>query len=237
MDSPFPVDMVSDITRFFKEVHPTLEPGRNLYDVVFSHPNFFPLQRKAEMVEMIRMARQIGPKTVMEIGSDKAGSLYHWCQCLPTVKTVIGCEVRGTPYAAQFEENFPDIHFGWTQDSMSRLGLEQVRETLIEEPFPQCIDVLFIDGDKSHFLTDFDNYLPMMNPKGIVFMHDIKDSPPRQAFEAVKKRGYETKEIIDISDYHVLRALGREPKDAYEGWLNHWKGNSCGVGVIYLGSK
>jgi cephalosporin hydroxylase len=53
-------------------------PGLDLYTEIFDHPWLFPLQRKAEMAAMMKLARSIEPKTVMEIGSDKGGSFYHW---------------------------------------------------------------------------------------------------------------------------------------------------------------
>src|SRR5688572_14395248 len=123
MDAPFPAEMMASIERFFKEVHPTLSWGQDVYPEVFETELFFPLQRQRELARMMQVARTVGghtcptcggdgqetfiklpedprpkgttqrcsqckgfgkvgggPTTVMEIGADKGGGLYHWCR-------------------------------------------------------------------------------------------------------------------------------------------------------------
>jgi hypothetical protein len=200
-----------------------------------------------------------GPVTVMEIGADKGGSLYHWCQCLPTVHNVIACEIRGTPYRHEFERAFPKIKFCWTLASKTDHGevlhwlkakakkigaeiTEQIGGMTIADvnslPAREPIDVLFIDGDKLGMLKDFDAYLPLMRkPGGIVFMHDISDDHPAEAFKALIRRGYKVDTIIDRSegiDAASRADRGEAPRNTHDGWLMHWRGRSCGVGVIRL---
>jgi predicted O-methyltransferase YrrM len=98
--------------------------------------------------------------------------------------------------------------------------------------------VLFIDGDKNGMLLDFDMYRPLMNDNSVVFLHDIRDGGPKKAFDAIRDRGYKTQTIINISDvYDAIEREGRgEPAATpYEGWLRHWRGRSCGVGVVFVG--
>lgn len=224
MDDPFPVGMVEEIEKFLA-TDSQRPPGKDIYEEVFNTSMFFPLQRQQELIQMIRIARAINPRTVMEIGADKGGGLYHWCKSLTTVKNVIACEIRGCPYQHAFNKTFPHINFFW----MERASLPPPRLPELQ------IDVLFIDGDKSFMVADFDAYLPMMNPRGVVFIHDIQDSPgPRDAFLNIKARGYRTHAIINTDDYLKLRGKTEPPATAHEGWLRHWRGRSCGVGVVYL---
>lgn len=217
MDAPFPLGMVEEIAEFLAK-DAERESGRTIYPEVFASNLFFPLQRQAEMVEMLLTAKTREPKAVMEIGADKGGSLYHWCKCLPSVQRVIACEIRGTPYKQHFEQAFPHIAFQWVEGPSLPV---QVAGPL---------DVLFIDGDKRLFAEDFDAYRPLMSDSGLVFMHDINErGGPRNAFERCKKLGYQCREIIDTSDYDL--ADGNTP---HEGWLRHWRGRSCGVGVVYM---
>jgi hypothetical protein len=219
--------MLEDIARFLADTHQMLPPGQDLYQEVFDTGLFFPLQRQAEMREMIREAKRVNPRFIMEIGADKGGGIYHWCKCISGVKTIAASEIRGTPYDTLFERAFPDIDFLWFGSSHPN-HLDPAER----------IDVLFIDGDKSRFTEDFKTYLPNMNPAGVVFMHDIKDrSPMRSAFERCKKMGYRTREIIDVSD--SSRALEKQLRGIpsttpHDAWLRHWGGNSCGVGVILM---
>lgn len=237
MDAPFPEGMLEEIRTFLTTVHPSLPAGLDLYPEMFRTSLFFPLQRQEELAEMMRLARQLKPKVVMEIGADKGGGLYHWCKCLPTVTDVIACEIRGTPYRDDFTEAFPHIWFWWApHSSQNPKTLNLVRRV---DSSSGPIDVLFIDGDKASMLQDFDTYLPFMASNGLVFMHDVTDSHgPKEAFEAVKARGYRTNLIHSIQDYTNLvrdtRYEGKRQRTPHQNWLLHWQGRSCGVGVIHL---
>lgn len=235
-DAPFPEAMLPNIEEFFQSEH-TREEGLNLYEDVFDTNLFFPLQRKRELVKMVEEARQVRPYTIMEIGTDKGGGFYHWCKCFPEAINLIACEYRGLPYAEEFEAAFPGKDFFWMEgSSRDKNNLTDLEDWLRGEK----IDVLFIDGEKTCFKQDFLTYLPLMNPEGIVFMHDVHEdsSPMREAFEYVCKRyNYRNKIILDNSE--VREAAKKDPETErvtpYEHWLRYWMGRSCGVGVIYLG--
>jgi hypothetical protein len=267
MDAPFPLAMMPDIEKFFREVHPTLKPGQDSYPEVFATELFFPLQRRRELEKMMQIARGTGPVcptcrgatmpmppsedadcktckgtcqgpvTVMEIGADKGGGLYHWCMCLPTVRNVIACEIRGTPYSELFCKAFLTPHFPYSgdcrmtwlnQSSYDQVTTDRVKRELTYGP----IDVLFIDGDKLGFLKDFYAYLPLMRqPGGVVFLHDITDKykgGPGEAFQILKDRGFRAESIVDTTE------VADADDTPHGGWLKHWRGRSCGVGVIYV---
>jgi hypothetical protein len=231
MDGPFPTSMVADIEEFFKTEH-TRPPGQLVYDDVFAVNTFFPLQRKAEMREMMKIATARSPEIVMEIGADKGGSLYHWCK-IPTVECVIACEIRGTPYKHLFEYHFPDIKFLWLEASSYDPQTVRLVSSFLDS-VPGIIDVLFIDGDKSGFLKDFEVYLPMLSGFP-VFMHDIRDPGPKESFDELKKRGFKCTTFFDVSDWEEEARkfeTGIPTSNEYQNWLRHWKGSSCGVGII-----
>lgn len=244
MDASFPDGMIPCIEKFF-ESEDTRAPGLDLYYDVFDTELFFPLQRKDETRVMIQAARSVNPRVVMEIGADKGGGLYHWCKSLPTVKQVIACEIRGAPYKHLFERHFPDIEFLWAEKGSTEvLRTGPVIEVRTQDVVAQWlqerdakIDVLFIDGCKLSMESDFDAYLPLMRKGGVVFIHDVQDREPRAAFERVKARGYRTRTVVLTGE--ATEALDREergypPKNPHEAWLRHWRGRSCGLGVIYL---
>lgn len=232
MDGPFPPTMVADIEKFF-ELEESRINGLGIYHDVFEVDTFFPLQRKNEMRKMLSRAGGTKPKVIMEIGADKGGSIYHWCK-VPGVTNIIACEIRGTPYKHIFDHHFPDIGFCWLEKSSYEGGsLDIVQEYL--EIIGSNIDVLFIDGDKSAFIEDFHLYQPLVSDRGLIFMHDIFDDAPKTAFYEVGYQGYNTEIIHDISEYNELAkrvSKGHSPVNAYENWLMHWRGCSCGVGVI-----
>jgi len=233
MDGPLPPTLAADWEAFLAADRSP--PGCDAYAEVFAHGTLFPLQRRRELAEMIRTARFRQPAVVAEIGADKGGGFYHWCKALD-IRKAICCEIRGTPYFGSFERAFPHLAFQWLPCSSRDPGaLRSVGEFLGSDR----IDVLFLDGDKGAFLADFDAWLPYMSPEGLVFLHDIQDRPLRDAFDAIRDRGYRCSTILDVSESREAeeREKAGEPiLTAHEGWLRHWRGRSCGVGVVELGS-
>lgn len=224
----YPQNMVAEIEHFLStESSRANYYGPSIFEGVYRSNLFFPLQRRLEMARMLEIAERVRPQVIMEIGCDKGGSLYHWSKLRPQL--MIACEIRGIPYQSAFAKAFPNVQFAWMERS--------------SRPAPNLkmkINVLFIDGDKSAMLEDFDAYLPLMHSKGVVFLHDIQDGGPRRAFELIKGRGYRTEMIIDITESTEALAraeAGVPPANPHEAWLRHWRGRSCGVGVVYLEKK
>lgn len=230
VDAAFPEGMVAEIEKFLAD-DAKRPAGQDLYDDVFLTGLMFPLQRQKELAWMMRRARERSPVTVMEIGADKAGGLYHWVKCLPSVKNVIACEIRGTPYRFAFERAFPDKNFFW-MPHCSRTP--DVRQEIVAAF--GGIDCLFIDGCKAHFEQDFDHYLPLLNADATVFMHDIQDRAPTIAYQSVSRReGVVATSYINTEDSYdalVREHNGVPPSGAHETWLRYWKGRSCGVGML-----
>ena len=94
------------------------------------------------------------------------------------------------------------------------------------------IDCLFLDGDKAEFLADFRTYRPLLAKAGVVFVHDITDDVPGEAFHRMEGRSKQR--LIDRTDWELSKRRGGDPSCAHEAWLRHWQGRSCGVGVVYL---
>lgn len=238
---PLPAGLVSAWERLLSQSEKlTLDPSPGVCEAVYADPILFPLQRQAEMAAMLRLAASRSPKVVGELGADKGGSVLHWC-LLPSVERVIACEIRGTPYARAFEASFPRIKFHWMPCPSRDVRALDALSGWLNWNGPNPIDVLFLDGEKAAFEADFDAYLPLMNPAGLVLTHDVTDEPTGAAFRRIAARGkYACREIIDRTDSD--RAVRRQEQGipaatAHEGWHRHWCGRSCGVGVIELGGK
>jgi predicted O-methyltransferase YrrM len=233
-DGPFPDGMVEEIAAVLAN-DAIIPDGQDLYPHIFEASLFMPLQRKKEMRQMMAAARRVPHATIMEVGTDRAGGVYHWCKGLQPHR-MIACEIRGTPYAPAFELAFPKIDFCWQfASSYDASTVRAIRKWLSSD----LIDVLFLDGDKNMFHADFEAYLPLMSPGGTIFMHDIRVHEPGQAFARaiLHPRVVRSEKIIDVSEYQELVDLntrGARPAGAYEDWLWYWVGQSCGVGVLKL---
>lgn len=238
MNDDYPKGMMEEIRKFFRDDHPWIvnRPYEHVVDEVFGSEAFFPLQRKAEMQKMLEMANDLLPTVVMEIGADKGGGLYHWC-LLPTVKSVIACEIRGLPYRDEFEKAFPHIHFLWLETSSYSPTTVQTVQDFLTFHDERRIDVLFIDGDKGHMKDDFALYKHLVrSPGGLVFVHDVQDDVPGRQFMELYP-AYKGEIILDKSEgIEAAERVknGEQPKNPHDAWLAHWFGRSCGVGVLRL---
>jgi predicted O-methyltransferase YrrM len=237
MDAPFPDWIVPDWEHFLSQEH---RRGKLVYDELFE-TNLFPLQRQRELAEVIAGLRRRPTKikTVMEIGADKGGTLYHWLQNFP-VERAIACEIRGTPYAALFEKTFPEVKFLWLNESSTTASCrDKVAAFLGETP----LDMLFIDGDKSHFGDDFDLYVPLMRGQGVAMMHDINDDNlPMQKDFLKRAANYNEMHVVILTEEadqnKCMRLMGRRERETpHTQWLDIWGHSSCGFGIINVGSR
>jgi predicted O-methyltransferase YrrM len=219
MDGPLPSNLVQCWEEFLTQPH-------NLEDL-FAHPVLFPLQRKREMEAMHQVARELNPQVVMEIGADKGGSVWAWLHEIPTITAIIACEIRGTPYSEIMAKAFPHIQFLWLPESSYE---ESTLDKVLQWLGDKCIDVLFIDGDKSHFDTDYNLYQQRVN--GVVFMHDVCDKPMKDAFLKCS-RGKERRILRNVTEWTELKNNLPETPTAYQSWMMYWGDRSCTVGVIH----
>jgi hypothetical protein len=232
-DEPLPYGLVEEIARVLREdLTPT---GLNLYDAVFESGLIFPLQRRGELAAMMATARRITPRTIMEIGADKGGGVYHWIKGhLPS--RFIGIEIRGTPYGDLFEAAFSPMRCKWISGSSYD---ERVVADVAAWLQGDLIDVLFIDGDKAMFHADFLAYLPLVRPGGIIFMHDVRDDAPGAAFRLAACHPRVRDHLGTESTLEVLESVARNvdgipAQNEHENWLRHWRGRSCGFGVLWV---
>ena len=183
---------------------------------------------------MMQLARSINPKVVYEIGADKGGGLYHWCKCLTSVKRVIACEIRGTPYRSLFEKHFPHLDFLWLEgSSYEPASVARVKKWLGADK----LDCLFIDGDKGQFVLDFELHQPFLSQGAIVFTHDVQYPAPFEAFKQIAPKGKRSEKVVDISESKEACARaeqGLPAASSHEEWLRIWQGQSAGFGVVYF---
>lgn len=238
MDDPMPDWIVPNWTTFLSEKRRPCNDGtfQELFDT-----DLMPLQRRAEITKMINLLLDMSPpvRTIMEIGTDRGTTFYHWLRAFPNLKKAVGVEIRGVPFARLFEKAFPDVQFLWVpSSSYAPSTVAKVREFLGEDK----LDYLFIDGDKSHFDTDFWLYRPMMADTGLMAMHDVFDnnSPMQNAYLNTSVHFTKRMAVIDHSDRDRLKE--RElvnpgfAKNSYQDWLRHWSYTSCGYGCVIAGS-
>lgn len=133
------------------------------------------LQKGAELAAFLSLVADLEPQVVVEIGSDRGGTLWAWQQ-LPSAPRVVGVTLPDGPYGSaamvKVNDHGCEIVYGDSHDPATRDRLEAV---LGGTP----VDMLFIDGDHTFqgVKADFELFSPLVRPGGIVAFHDICDHP------------------------------------------------------------
>jgi len=173
--------------RFLAEV--TLYNGsftpESAVEHVFNWDSLSPWQAPAELLEVARLVKAQRPKTVLEIGSAKGGTLFVWCQMADPQATVVSIDLPGGAFGGGYEgdripimrrlkQNQQRLHL-LRADSHRYETRHQVEEILKNGK----IEFLFIDGDHSYegVKQDFEMYSPLVRSGGIIGFHDIVEAP------------------------------------------------------------
>ncbi|MBU6402677.1 MAG: class I SAM-dependent methyltransferase [Verrucomicrobia bacterium] len=146
-----------------------------------------PLQVPSEIIPLLGLLARDPPKTVLEIGTAKGGSLFLFSRVAAEDATLISLDLPHGPfgggYAAwrgRFYRSFARARQqieSVRADSHARTTRDRVRNLLRGAP----IDFLFIDGDHRYegVRADFEDYSPLVRDGGWVGFHDIVPGPER----------------------------------------------------------
>jgi predicted O-methyltransferase YrrM len=144
-------------------------------------------QKLNELEPLIALVRERRPRTVVEIGTFKGGTLFALCQVadpnalivsidLPKGKGLFGGgyswrEGRRLRKFAQPGQTLKTLR----RDSHAPETVRQVEDLLGGRP----IDFLMIDGDHRYegVKRDWESWKPLVAPGGLIAFHDILDHP------------------------------------------------------------
>lgn len=138
--------------------------------------------------ELRRFADVLGehePKTVLEIGTAKGGTLYLWSRLCAEGATMVSIDMPGMMGSVRPTNRALYRKFGRSRgvtihtidaDSQVEPTRKRAEELLAGKP----VDFLFIDGDHSYegVQRDFELYAPLVRPGGLVVFHDIAIGAP-----------------------------------------------------------
>lgn len=187
----------------------------NLVDFSLNSPAISPLQTRSEIVEYARMVDELRPKTILEIGTYRGGTLFIHSRLAAPRATLISVDLPGSwlgncwrwahaPIFKRFTREGQTLHL-LRADSHRQETLSAVTRLLDGRP----LDLLFVDGDHSYsgVRADFEMYSPLVRPGGIVAFHDIAEQPlPCEVarFWNEVKLGYHYKEILHSPAEHAM---------------------------------
>jgi cephalosporin hydroxylase len=170
-----------------------------------------PYQNPSELIELTKIVRDKQPKTVVEIGTDRGGTLYVWTQALPTANRFISIDLPGGDFGGGYSEGRAQFYKSFTDKDLTCIRQnshhEETKQQLKENLQDHSIDFLFIDADHTYegVKQDHKMYKDLVSDNGIIAFHDIvpNDTAPAIGVDTYweeLKENHTTKEIIADPD-------------------------------------
>ncbi|WP_428388112.1 O-methyltransferase [Mucisphaera sp.] len=188
-------------------------PARVALPFVFKAKGHFkaiaPRQNPSEIEALYLLVREQQPRTVVEIGTSRGGSLYLWCQAAHPQAHIVSIDMPG----GSFGGSYPDCRepfykaFATGQQTVDLIRadshLADTRNQTAQALNHQPVDFLFIDGDHRYegVKQDFQLYAPLVRPGGLIAFHDILPRPDMPDIQVHKlwndiRDRYDTREIV-----------------------------------------
>lgn len=137
------------------------------------------MQIPQEITALAKAVSDLKPKTILEIGTSRAGTLLIWASIAS--ERVITCDIQEMHVQEEFLKSLKPLNSNCeitplSGNSHSSAFKQKVIETLAGNP----VDFLFIDGDHTAegVTADFNDYKDLVRPGGIIAFHDIVESQP-----------------------------------------------------------
>jgi cephalosporin hydroxylase len=165
-----------------------------------------------EFAQLVSLLRERRLKTVVEIGSDRGGTLYAWCRLAEPDALIVSIDLPGGAFGrGQVELATLAQKYAQPGQSLNCLAGDShdpaIYRQLLELLGKTPIDFLMIDGDHTYegVKRDFELYSPMVSPGGVIAFHDTLPHEPSSGCEVDRfwkevSRHYQTREFVDPFD-------------------------------------
>lgn len=187
-----------------------------------------PRQNPQEIETLYKTVCRLAPKTVLEIGTARGGTLYLWTQAAAEDATIVSVDLPGgkfggaypdcrIPFYRAFARESQHVHL-LRRDSHERATYDEVHRLFGARP----VDFAFIDGDHTYqgVKADFQLYGPLVRPGGLIAFHDILPRPGDTEIEVDRF----WREIRGV--YNSTELIGPDGS-----------GRRIGIGLITIGSE
>lgn len=144
-----------------------------------------PAQVRWEIENLAAIIKELKPKTVLEIGTAKGGTLFLACRLADPQALVISIDLPGGDFGGGYPEWKVPLYRTFSlpqqtlhllrEDSHAPATLEKIKTILGNRQ----VDYLFIDGDHTYegVKQDFQMFSPLVRPGGVIAFHDIAIHP------------------------------------------------------------
>jgi predicted O-methyltransferase YrrM len=170
-------------------------------------------QKISELEPLIALVRERRPRTVVEIGTHKGGTLYAWCQAAHPDALIISIDKPGGLFGGGYTEDQARAFQEFSGSGQELVTLRRdshrwtTRRKLRSLLGDRKIDFLMIDGDHTYkgVKRDWEIYEPLVAPGGLIAFHDILEHPEQPLCKVDElwneiAPGHETVEFTDPAD-------------------------------------
>ncbi|WP_371803617.1 class I SAM-dependent methyltransferase [Candidatus Lokiarchaeum ossiferum] len=194
----------------------------NVCQIKYLNVDIKPLQVRKEILALLQKVKDIKPKIIVEIGTNKGGTLALYTNVSQSDTKLISLDLPSGQFGGGYPEWKIPLYKSFARENQQikliRADSHELEslEILKNELNGQEIDFLFIDGDHTYegIKQDFEMYSPLVRSKGMIAFHDI----------VVHE---------NIDEVNVFQ-FWNEIKENYEYIENveDWDQKSCGIGII-----
>lgn len=197
---------------------------KSLVNFTFQLNNGFikPLQKKSEILQLLKYLKMNRPKTLLEIGTFSGGTLFLFTRIAANDVTIISIDLSEGRYGGGYPKLKEPLYRSFKLPNQNiillRCGshdhktLLKVKQLLNRKQ----IDFLFIDGDHSYngVKKDFEMYHPLVNENGLITFHDIVIH-------------YQDKTVAVFKFWNEIKK-----KYNFEEIVEDWNQGECGIGIL-----
>lgn len=211
--------------RFLAKLRDSSDEPWGWFDELSRSHFFRPLQKKSEILRLLKIIRTLKPKAVCEIGAAGCGTTFLLTQAVASNALLITIDLAFTASRMAALESFalPEQQLVCLQQNSH---LPQTLQLVKRQLAGKQLDVLYLDGDHTYegIKTDFEFYGPLVRPGGLIVFHDIvPDSQTRHGIRTSSDVGEVPKFWQELRPSH---AHTEEIVEDYEQ-------DGFGIGVLY----
>lgn len=161
------------------------------------------LQKRSEIVALAKAVAALKPKTILEIGTARGGTLLIWTSLAS--ERVITCDLVHRDSQRALLGALPPPGSACRVELLTGNSHEPAfKQRVAQALHGTKVDFLFIDGDHTveGVKADYDDYKEFVRPGGLIAFHDIIENQPLPDNEVYHfwkqvKQGQTTEEFVD----------------------------------------
>jgi len=189
----------------------------------FAGSSLKPLQIKEELAWLVQQVRTLKPRTVLEIGTARGGTLFLWTRLARPDAVIVSIDLPGGRFGGGYNPRRGSVyhHFPRSGQQLHLLREDSHQDSTLDKTRAlfggELIDFLFIDGDHTYegVKKDWEMYSPLVRPGGLIAFHDIagnyEDTQVKRLWDSVKPAFEHREYAVDPQGYYGIGVLVAHP--------------------------